>query len=408
MCACRRIRECIVAPLIKHETHYVDRMIVIDAWAKSAFPGRATRAQAVIDRMKKLATQTDNESLLPDALSYTCLLNAIIQDKEAGFVERCEEVVRTMEAGGGRAKPDVVSYNSIIKAYTLARTPEKAEAVLAKMEGRGISPNRICYNNVMNAYCKSGSMESLEKALSILERMENSSAAATPDVVSYVICLDAVGKSRLKTRVQVAENLVERCLEFARNNSQLSKTKTIFHTLQLVYSRSDDLDKHKKALGVIKMMEDNGLRPELPHYNLVLSACSRLPLDAKEHIKDSAINMAASVLNVLQSSKTMRLDSAVYCNFFWVCNLITSDKEKSQTIEALFQKCCADGLLDKLCIVALKRVAGNQFWSLVGRNGGHVDIASLDPSWSRNAVRINLPPRPRSQISSPRHQRVVS
>ena len=59
-------------------------------------------------------------------------------------------------------------------------------------------------------------------------------------------------------------------------------------------------------------------------------------------------------------------------------------------------------------IVALKRVAGNQFWSLVGRNGGHVDIASLDPSWSRNAVRINLPPRPRSQISSPRHQRVVS
>ena len=361
--------------------------VVMDAWAKSRKPGRASRAEAVLNRMNDLAILTGNKLLLPDKFSYTCLLNAIINDKKNGFIEKCEEIIQTMEAGDHRIKPDVFAYNYLIKVYSSAQMPEKAEDVISRIENAGLEPSNVCYNNLMSAYAKSRTPGSAEHVTRIFEKMETKSSL-TPDIKSYVMCLDALARCQRASREQTAEALANRYIQFAKRNQLLASSAPIFHSLQTVYVHSDSFDKAKKSLGVIKLMEENGIQPGVRAYNGVIRACSHLPLNAELETKKVAVEMAARVLHVLQSGIDLSPDSSSYNDLVSVCKLITDPEEKHQTVHAIFKKCCDDGLLNRNILATLKHVAGRQFWALVGKNRGHVDVTSLDPSWSRN-VRIS-------------------
>lgn len=359
--------------------------LVVDAWARSRNPGREMKARAVIDRMVKLAAETGNKTLLPDKLTYTCLINAIIADRQKGFEDRCAEILSMMVTGNDRIKADQIAYNSVVKAYSLARKPEKAEMTFRRMEDAGISPNFWCYNNVLNAYAKSQSKDSAQKTIEILEKMEASGIEPPP--ISYAICIDALGRSEDTIRVRRAEELVERSIRKSKSSKHQSQETVvpIFNALQSVYIRSDEPNKVQKTLGVIKLMEENGLTPDIVSYNSVLSACSRLPPNIDEKLRRNAIEIAAKVVEFLRSDASLSPDSQSYNSLLWVCNDISDEIEKRQTIQAVFQMCCKDGLLSRHFLGTLKQVAGHQFFQLVGRERGHVDISELDPSWSRNA-----------------------
>lgn len=367
------------------ESPFLTLFTVVDAWARSRKPGREMKARAVIDRMEKLASETGNKSILPDKLTYTCLINAITGDRQRGYEDRCAEILSMMEAGNDRIKPDLITYNAVVKAYAGARRPEEAEKCLRRMEDAGLSPNFLCYNNVLNAYGKSQGQDSAKKALQILESIER--CGMEPPAMSYAICIDALGRSEDPRRVRRAEELVERCIQRLNKSQRHSRELSgpIFNALQSVYIRSGDPNKAKKSLGVIKMMEDYGLRPEVSSYNSVLSACSRPPPDTDEKLRRNAIEIAAKVVEFLRSDDSnLKPDSQSYNSLLWVCDGISDENEKRQTIHAVFQMCCNDGLLNRRFLASLKQVARDQFFKLVGRQGGHVNVSDLDPSWSQN------------------------
>ncbi len=359
----------------------------MDAWAKSRKRGRAVRAEAVLNRMHDLAVETGNKSLMPDKFSYTCLLNAIFNDKEGGYIERCEEVIHIMETGDDRMRPDVFSYNYLIKAYVSARMLAKAENVISRIENSGLKPSVINYNNVMNAYSKDRAPGSSENVIRIFEEIQSKSYL-TPDIKSYMMCIDALARSKRTSRVQIAENLVDRYIQYAKRNQSHEDAAPIFYALQTVYIQSDSFDKARKSLSVVKLMEDNGIRPGVRAYNGVIKACSRISPDADLETKRSTVEIAARVLHVLQNSEELNPDSITYNDLISLCKLISDAEEKSLTIRALFKQCCNGGVLNRSILATLKEVAGNDFWILVGRDRGHVDITSLDPKWSRN-VRIS-------------------
>jgi hypothetical protein len=155
--------------------------------------------------------------------------------------------------------------------------------------------------------------------------------------------------------------------------------------MQSVYIRSNDHQKVQKTLEVIKLMEQNGVKPTLASYKHVLSACSRVPQEASETLKKKAVEIAAIVLEYLRDNDEIRPDSHSYNTVLWVCNLISDEQERRETINAVFQMCCRDGYLSRQFLATLKQIAGSsQFYTMVGHTKGHVDVTLLDPSWSRN------------------------
>jgi len=137
-----------------------------------------------------------------------------------------------------------------------------------------------------------------------------------------------------------------------------------------------------------------GIKPDIIAYNSVLSACSRIPPHASEKVRNNAVDIAAMVLNHVRQSDDVEPDAYSYSSIFWVCNAIRDREEKSLTIEAIFKTCCKDGLVNKMIIATLRKVAGAQFWTLINREGGaaaggFVDVNDLDRSWSRNGHKSN-------------------
>lgn len=363
--------------------------LVIDAWARSTKFGRAKRAEAIIQRMQDLSAETGNESLLPDKLTYTCLMTAILTDREAGFEERCAEILSMMETGGERIKPDSYTYTCMVKAYSMANKAELAELVLRRMEKHGIVPQAFCYNSIINAYGKCNTEGSAKKAISILEEMEKH--GVKPDIMSYAICIDALGRSNEMNRVKQAEEMFYRCMQGAKDapNKSILLSSPIFNALQSVYIRSDDPRKAQMTLQVVQLMHEHNIRPTVICYNHVLSACSRVPQDASDAIKKKAFEIAARVLEVLKNDKQLQPNSQSYNSLLWVCNLISDPQEKQDTVKAVFQMCCQDGFLNRKILASVKQVAGDAcFYKLLGKTKGHVDITILDPSWSRNAAYI--------------------
>lgn len=363
--------------------------LVIDAWARSSKSGRAKRAEAVIKRMNDISAETGNTSILPDKLTYTSLMNAIINDRGQGFEDKCAEILSMMEAGDERLKPDNVTYSSMIKAYSYANRPEQAEKLLRRMEKNGIAPGLVCFNSVINAYGKNNNPGSAQRAVMILEEMEN--IGINPDIMSYAICIDALGRSDEADRIKRAEEMFNRCIRRSKETQQKSNKLSlpIFTALQSVYIRSDDDQKVQKALRVIKQMEDNGIKPALTSYNHVLSACSRVPQHANDQLKEKVVEIAAKILEFLRNSEDLNPVSHTYNSLFWVCNLVSDPQERRKTVNAVFRMCCQDGFLNRQCLASLKQVAGSrQFYELVGHKTGHVDITVLDPSWSRNVEGI--------------------
>ena len=86
------------------------------------------------------------------------------------------------------ADPNVVTYNTLIKACNLARDPDlgKAIEVFDEMEAAGVTPNVVTYNILIRACDNAGD---LGKAIAVFDEME--AAGVTPDVVTFTTLVKA-------------------------------------------------------------------------------------------------------------------------------------------------------------------------------------------------------------------------
>lgn len=364
--------------------------LCIDAWTRSrkgSMVNREEHARAIIQRMKDLAMQTQNDSLLPDMHTYTSLMGTILKDRKSDIDKKCEDIIALMENGNENVKPDAVAYNHLICAYQISRKPEKTESVLERMQASGVRPNIICYNSVLNAYGKNVNDQSVLKVLEILEKLESIDMVKP---LSYAICLDALARSNRIDRVEKANAIFERCLERFQNKSRKDALdRTIFDAMLNVYLRSDDTSKARNALNVIKLMGDYGIEASIISYNIVISTCSRTPERADTKSKKLAVEISARIMDVIRNSSHLKANDTTYLNLLWVCSNISEMKERRATLAAIFKMCCNDGLLTPKALSALKQLDHNLFWKLVGeeKRGGRVEISSLDASWSARAKR---------------------
>lgn len=99
----------------------------------------------------------------PDVITYSTVMNAW---STAGFMDKCREIFDDMVKAG--IKPDAHAYSILAKGYVRAQEPEKAEELLMTMIESGFCPNVVIFTTVISGWCSDGSVE---RAIEVFDKM---------------------------------------------------------------------------------------------------------------------------------------------------------------------------------------------------------------------------------------------
>jgi len=131
-------------------------------------------AKQAFDRLK-----TSGAPLSP--LIYNCLLDACIQ---CGDMKSAQEYFTQMKELG---YADVVSYNTLLKAYLNQHKSEDAQRLLEEMSKQGLPANKVTYNELLNAKVIAKDRKGMWKLVDDMK-----AAGASPNAVTCSILLKAL------------------------------------------------------------------------------------------------------------------------------------------------------------------------------------------------------------------------
>lgn len=204
-----RIRKEGNHPNVKQDT--ISSTSVINAWASSNTKGSARRACEILNLMEKRSSE-DHEVPEPNTVTYNVCLAALARSNDRNAAIIAEELVERMEkrsrsdSGKSNVRPDVVSYQSLIHAWSNSRrwgSPQRAEEILKHMDDlsrneqlihgdRNVKPNVFCFTAVINAWSKSVEQDKVQRARNILTYMRRLYEEGRIDDPANVVAFTAV------------------------------------------------------------------------------------------------------------------------------------------------------------------------------------------------------------------------
>lgn len=309
---------------------------LLKAWAKSKTKGSAHQAEQILRYMEDSFWATikphnhhhhhhhnHDNFLIPDRISFTTCINAWARSAAPDAAERAEEILNRMEHLAATLaaskntstihirhkdiQPDVITFNSVIHAWANSPHPHasnRCERLLQRMElihhknNYPLRPDRISYNTVIHALANSGQKNSAPRAQHVLERMEaayeNGNHAAKPDIISFNSVMNAHAKSREPGSALHAERILLRLEQKyeqkrhehdSKNNEKnniIQPDTYSYNTVIGAWSNSGDANAALKAESLLRRMialsakrSSSPVRPDVKTYNTVLAALAR-------------------------------------------------------------------------------------------------------------------------------------
>lgn len=391
----------------------------LESLSKSSDADAAARAIAVFRRMM------ERGDMKPDTFAFNQLLVAISRAPSipnAGEMGRrwLTYMEQSYESGVlPRARPDSLSYASVITAYArsgvkgAAFEAEKLFDVLHQKHESGrleLKPSRILYNAMIDCWAKSkeGTLGA-RKAEALLQRMEEQYEAGDvtvqPNLISYNGVLNAWAKSNTRCCALKAETYLERMWELHQNGNQKVKPDHFsYNTVINAISKSKHRRKAQRALRVLRMMDmlhrsgQIEVRPSEITYTAVLQSCA-FPVARDSRSRRKALDTALFTLAEAQESEYVRPNEATYGTFIRACaNLLHDDEDlRREIIEKTFKQCCQDGQAGDVVLSFLRRAApGDLYEELLSdfvTSGPVISSEDLPVEWRCN-VRGNHITRP--------------
>lgn len=149
-------------------------------------------AQKVFDEM----TEVNGKQTV---LSFNALLAACVKSKKYDVVD---ELFRSLPAKLG-IEPDVVSYNTIVKAYCEMGSFDSAISMLDDMEKKGLDPDLITFNTLLNGLYANSRFDDGER---IWDRMLKKNYS--PNIRTYNARLEGLAnEKKTKDAVELVEEM---------------------------------------------------------------------------------------------------------------------------------------------------------------------------------------------------------
>ena len=158
--------------------------------------GKSGEAMKLLDLML-----TDGNSK-PDLQTYNMLVKALCQ---SGNMYEAWNIVCKMSAS--RMLPDSVTFNTMAIGYVLNSETAKAEAMILEMQRKGLKPNERTFTVIVNGYCKEGQ---IKEALQFVYRIKD--LGFKPHLLVFNVLIN--GFVHRMNRDGVDEVILNPCLNF--------------------------------------------------------------------------------------------------------------------------------------------------------------------------------------------------
>lgn len=241
-----------------------------------------------------LFSEMRNSGCRPDTSVYNALITAHLhsRDKVKGFSKALGyfDKMKGME----RCKPNVVTYNILLRAAAQSRNIEQVEKLFKDLNESIITPDIFTFNGVMDAYGKNGMIREMETVLSEMKRKE-----LKPDIITFNLLIDSYGKKQdFEKMEQVFKSLLR------------SKEKPTIPTFNSMITNYGKARLREKAELVYKKMTDMGYRSSFITYECLITMYGYCDCVSKaREIFDEVVESSRKELKV--STLNAMLD--VYC-----------------------------------------------------------------------------------------------
>ncbi|KAL9229696.1 hypothetical protein vseg_005135 [Gypsophila vaccaria] len=240
-----------------------------------------------------LFSEMRNSGCRPDSSVYNALITAHLHsrdkakglDKALGYLDKMK--------GTERAKPNIVTYNILLRAFAQARNVNQVNTLFKDLDESLISPDIYTFNGVMDAYGKNGMIREMED---VLARMRSNHCK--PDIITFNLLIDAYGKRQdFEKMEQVYKSLLR---------SKENPTLPTFNSMIVNYGKAR---RRENAEDVFQKMGRMGCTPNFITYESVIMMYGFC--DCTSRAREIFDGLIASKKEVKVSTLNAMLD--VYC-----------------------------------------------------------------------------------------------
>jgi pentatricopeptide repeat protein len=265
--------------------------IVLSGWAKERSIYAAKRADALLERLLRLA-DNKTSNLRADTYSYSAVISAYAKSggRRAAAL-RAEELLNQVERTT-KITSDVC-HNAVMDCWSTSGQDDaglRAERWLHKLEEHGPPPTRISYNACIKAWARSNN--GAIQANKILERMKTLPADLQPDKISYSTCIEGLAKSSndLQEAARQAELLLR---EMEKSTKVEMRPDVVAYTSVLAAYAKAGMD-YRQAMSLVDRMERYAdQRPNRNFLNTLISLFA----------KTDKVQHAEALLKTMQSNQ---------------------------------------------------------------------------------------------------------
>lgn len=164
----------------------------ISAWARARDTLRAAaRAENILNRMIDMyydegatelpALEGDLENAQHDA-PFNAVITAYARNKDPAAPDRALAILDRLEASP--IEPTATSYNAVMDACAKHGEPYRALSVLQRMKAKSIQPDPTSYDTILNAFARDETPGSSDRAWAFLQQMEEERMNGQSDFVA--------------------------------------------------------------------------------------------------------------------------------------------------------------------------------------------------------------------------------
>ncbi|CAN1330862.1 Pentatricopeptide repeat-containing protein PPR5 homolog, chloroplastic [Linum perenne] len=201
-----------------------------------------------------LFSEMRNSGCRPDTSVYNSLISAHLHSRDKskaltkalGYFDKMK--------GLERCKPNVVTYNILLRACALARDVNRVNEMFKELENSTVSPDIYTYNGVMDAYGKNGMIGEMEFVLSLMKANR-----CRPDIITFNLLIDSYGRKQQFAKMeQVFQSLLQ---------SKEKPTLPTFNSMIINYGKARQRD---RAQDVFNKMNDMKYTPSFITYESLI------------------------------------------------------------------------------------------------------------------------------------------
>ena len=359
------------------EPNLVTYNTIINCWGKSGSMEAGKRAEAILNFMNGnlfsksyLFHPVTKEArwkidvVRPDVVTYNSTINAWSKSGVPDGPERAEKLLRMMldspPGARGPIYPNAVTFATTIYAWSSSSNisgGERAEALLNKMielynatDDEKLRPLPPCYSGVIFAYANRGALKQAEDTA---ERMKEEGG--------YHLS-QSIYNALLKGYAQIAATEGNDAVERSTALSRVQKAASVLADMMLVGE------------------ESRLSRPNIESFHYFLSTCASCA-NAEQTEREEALFIGIDAFYNLREYTHIHLEAESYVNIFDLVVKLLPKKsaERSELLEGLFKACCQDGFLTPPVLHRFRHWAhGDYVQRALGLSSeGCVDILSL-------------------------------